>query len=97
MSARLGPLEEAGLISRTHQSGDRRRVRVRLTEAGNAVFEQHVASEEAGDVALLAALSAAERQTLAELLRKLVVAAESGPDAAVPASSAPKRSRSAGS
>lgn len=96
LSARLGPLDEAGLISRTHESGDRRRVRIRLTEAGHAAFEQHVSAEEAGEVELLAALPAAERQTLAELLRKVVVAAGSGPDEAVPAPPSPKRSRSAG-
>ncbi|MES5820354.1 MarR family transcriptional regulator [Streptomyces sp. RG80] len=91
LSARLGPLEEAGLIGRTHESADRRRVRVRLTDAGYAAFEQHAASEEAGEVALLAVLTAAEQRTLADLLRKLVVAAESGP---VP--TAPRRSSSTG-
>jgi DNA-binding MarR family transcriptional regulator len=78
LSARLGPVEEAGLIVRTHESGDRRRVRVRLTEAGYAAFERHAATEEAGETALLSALSAAERRTLADLLRKLVLAAEAG-------------------
>nr|WSY49536.1 hypothetical protein OG999_04810 [Streptomyces sp. NBC_00886] len=58
-------------------AGDRRRVRVRLTDAGHAVFEQHVAAEEAGELALLAALTPAERRTLADLLRKLVLAVES--------------------
>ncbi|MEU3342057.1 MarR family transcriptional regulator [Streptomyces sp. NPDC006668] len=92
LSARLGPLEEAGLICRTHEEGDRRRVRVRLTEAGDAAFEQHAASEEAGEVALLSVLTAEEQRTLADLLRRLVVAAESGPEPPEP-----KRSRSTGS
>jgi DNA-binding MarR family transcriptional regulator len=78
LSARLGPVEEAGLIVRTHESDDRRRVRVRLTDAGRAAFERHAAKEEAGETALLSALSAAERRTLADLLRKLVLAAEAG-------------------
>lgn len=91
LSARLAPLEEAGWIGRTHESADRRRVRVRLTDAGYAAFEQHAASEEADEVALLAVLTAAEQRTLADLLRKLVVAAESGP---VP--TAPRRSSSTG-
>ncbi|WP_405952479.1 MarR family transcriptional regulator [Streptomyces prunicolor] len=77
LSARLVTIEEAGLIVRTHERGDRRRVRVRLTDAGYAVFEQHAAAEEAGEIALLAALTPAERRTLADLLRKLVLAAES--------------------
>ncbi|MGW7205748.1 MarR family winged helix-turn-helix transcriptional regulator [Streptomyces sp. NPDC054837] len=90
LSARLAPLEEAGLIGRTHESADRRRVLVRLTDAGYAAFEQHAAAEEEDEVALLAALTAEEQRTLADLLRKLVVAAESGPDGL-----APRRSRSA--
>jgi len=90
LSARLAPLEEAGLISRTHEKADRRRVSVRLTEAGHAAFEEHLASEEVGEVALLSVLSEQERQTLADLLRKLVVAAEAGP-------TAPGRPRSDGS
>jgi len=89
LSARLGPLEEAGLISRTHVQADRRRVLVRLTDAGHAAFEQQAESEEADETALLSALTEAERRTLADLLRKLVVAAESGPGG-------PRRSRSTG-
>ncbi len=96
LSARLGPMEEAGLIARTHETGDRRRVRVRLTDAGHAAFTQHAAAEEAGEGALLAALTAQEQQTLADLLRKLVVAAEGGPDATGPLPPAPRRSRPAG-
>lgn len=94
LSARLGPLEEAGLITRTHDSGDRRRVRVRLTEAGYDAFEQHVALEDAGENALLAVLTEEEKRSLADLLRKLVVAAESGADATAPAPPGPKRSSS---
>jgi DNA-binding MarR family transcriptional regulator len=50
---------------------------VRLTDAGYAVFEQHAVAEEEGEIALLAALTPAERRTLADLLRKLVLAVES--------------------
>ena len=96
LSARLGPLEEAGLIGRTHEKGDRRRVTVTLTDAGYAAFEQHAAAEEAGEVAQLSVLTTGERQTLADLLRKLVVATETGPDATAPTPPVPKRSRSDG-
>src|SRR5215475_9498199 len=41
LSARLRPLEEAGLITRAHDAADRRRVQVRLTPAGHHAFEQH--------------------------------------------------------
>ncbi|MET8246457.1 transcriptional regulator [Streptomyces sp. NPDC005202] len=95
LSARLGPIEEAGLITRPHGTADRRRVRVRLTEAGHAAFAEHAASEDAGGTALLAALSAEEQRTLADLLQKLVVAAETARHATVPAPPGPKRSRSA--
>jgi hypothetical protein len=47
-----------------------------------------------GDNALLAALSPAERRMLADLLRKLVVAADLGACATDPSSYSPKRSRS---
>lgn len=76
LSARLRPLEEAGLITRRGEAGDRRRVRVRLTEAGYAAFERHAGEENRGESQLLSALTPAERETLAGLLRKLVVAAE---------------------
>ncbi|MCY1141199.1 MarR family transcriptional regulator [Actinoplanes sp. Pm04-4] len=76
LSARLGPLEEAGLIERDAEPGaDRRRVRVRLTEAGNGAFERHATTENRGEAALLATLTPGERQTLADLLRKLVLQA----------------------
>ncbi|MFK4101889.1 MarR family winged helix-turn-helix transcriptional regulator [Streptomyces sp. NPDC019531] len=95
LSARLAPLEEAGLLVRTHEDGDRRRVRVRLTDAGHAAFERQFSAEEEGEIALLSALTAAERLTLADLLRKLVVATES--QTAGQAAPAPRRSSSAGS
>ena len=84
LSARLGPLEEAGLITRANDVADRRRVRVRLTPAGYEAFEQHASTEEQGEGALISVLTSDEKQMLANLLRKLVVAVESGPDAAHP-------------
>ncbi|MEV8033511.1 MarR family winged helix-turn-helix transcriptional regulator [Streptomyces sp. NPDC002742] len=94
LSARLGPLEDTGLITRSAGTADRRRVRVRLTGAGYEAFERHAASEDEGENALLAVLSPAERQTLAGLLRQLVVAAEAGSDGSFPLPHQPRRSRS---
>jgi DNA-binding MarR family transcriptional regulator len=94
LSARLGPIEEAGLITRTHETGDRRRVRVRLTAAGHAAFEAQAGSEDAGESALLAALTEPERRTLSDLLRKLVLAAETEHGGPAPAPPGPRRSRS---
>lgn len=76
LSARLAPIEQAGLITRTADETDRRRVHVQLTAAGHAAFEQHAGEEGRGEAALLAALTADEKQVLAGLLRKLVIALE---------------------
>jgi len=75
LSARLGPLEEAGLLTRTHDAQDRRRVEVRLTDAGYEAYERHAMAESRGEGDLLAPLTTDERRTLADLLRKLVLAA----------------------
>lgn len=76
LSARLGPLERDGLIVRTADDADRRRIHVTLTVAGHAAFEKHAASEERTEIDLLAPLTDRERRTLANLLRKLVIAIE---------------------
>ena len=80
LSARLGPLEADGLITRTHDAVDHRRVHVRLTAAGYEAFEQHAGSADSAESALLSPLTAAEKQTLADLLRKLVITIESAPN-----------------
>ena len=72
LSARLAPLEESGLIARTHDTGDRRRVEVRLTDAGHGAFERHVKAENRDETDLLSPLTLRERQTLDRLLRKLL-------------------------
>jgi DNA-binding MarR family transcriptional regulator len=76
LSARLAPLEAAGLITRSVQAEDRRRVRVRLTRSGGAAFERHAGDESRAEGVLLAALTPAQQRTLAGLLRRLVLAAE---------------------
>jgi DNA-binding MarR family transcriptional regulator len=76
LSARLRPIEEAGLIVRSMDGGDRRRVHVRLTPSGHRVFEEHASEEGNGEAALLEPLTPEERLTLADLLRKLVLAIE---------------------
>jgi len=72
LSARLGPLEQTGLITRTHPAGDRRRVEVHLTDTGHDAFEQHLKAENRAETDLLARLTIQERQTLDHLLRKLL-------------------------
>jgi DNA-binding MarR family transcriptional regulator len=76
LSARLGPLEDDGLVTRTVDRDDRRRVHVRLTAAGRRAFDRHARSEGRAEAALLSALSPADQQRLADLLRELVLAIE---------------------
>ena len=76
LSARLRPIEEAGLIVRNADGGDRRRVHVRLTPLGHRAFEEHASVEGKGEGDLLQPLTPKERQTLADLLRKIVLAIE---------------------
>jgi DNA-binding MarR family transcriptional regulator len=68
---RLDRLEQAGLVTRAPDPGDRRGLVITLTRAGvkliDAVTEAHLANE----ARLIAALSAGERRQLADLLRKL--------------------------
>jgi DNA-binding MarR family transcriptional regulator len=75
LSARLAAIEQAGWIVREADGGDRRRVHVRLTEAGHATLLAHLGGEERGEAVLLAALNPRERRTLADLLRRMVLAA----------------------
>ena len=76
MTARMDRLEKAGLISRQPNPADRRGTLVTLTGRGlelvNRAYPAHLAHEES----LLSALSPRERDTLARLLRKLLLSCE---------------------
>ncbi len=76
LSARLGPLEDGGLVTRTVDKDDRRRVHVRLTAAGRRAFDRHARLEGRDEAALLGALSPADQRRLADLLRELVLVVE---------------------
>jgi DNA-binding MarR family transcriptional regulator len=76
LSARLEPIEQAGLIRRTPDVDDRRRVHVALSDAGHAAFERQASAEQHGEHELLAALTTDERRQLADLLRTLVLSVE---------------------
>jgi DNA-binding MarR family transcriptional regulator len=77
VTKRLDRLAGAGLVERRPDPSDRRGTLVRLTPKGKAVvdgaLEMHVANEER----LLEPLTAAERRTLDDLLRKLLTGLES--------------------
>lgn len=68
---RLDRLEQAGLIARTPDPGDRRGTLITLTPAGHALLDRAIDAHVANEHRLLAALSKAEQRELADLLRKL--------------------------
>ena len=70
---RLDRLERAGLIERSPDPDDRRGVVITLTDEGRALIDRVTEAHLANEERLLAGLSAAERDRLAALLRKLTV------------------------
>jgi DNA-binding MarR family transcriptional regulator len=68
---RLDRLERAGLVERAPDPQDRRGVLIRLTAKGREVIDATTEAHLENERRLLAALSAAEREQLAGLLRKL--------------------------
>ena len=68
---RLDRLEQAGLIARTPDPGDRRGTLITLTDAGHELLDTAIEAHVANEHGLLAALSTAEQRELAGLLRKL--------------------------
>jgi DNA-binding MarR family transcriptional regulator len=76
MTGRLDRLEKSGVVVRRPDPRDRRGVLVRLTDKGtdiaNAIVEGYLVRQ----AEYVAALTQAERERLARLLRKLLLAAE---------------------
>jgi len=72
--SRIDHLEQHGLLTRTRDRLDRRRHQVSLTKAGSALIDQlrPVAREHQQE--LLSALSAAEQETLLDMLRRVLAA-----------------------
>jgi DNA-binding MarR family transcriptional regulator len=68
---RLDRLEQAGLLARTPDPGDRRGTLITLTAAGHELLDTAIEAHVANEHGLLTALSAAEQRELADLLRKL--------------------------
>ncbi len=76
LTSRLDRLEESGHLARVHDPSDRRRLLVALTDEGHAAWEGAIGDQAAAEHALLAPLTGGEREQLAGLLRKVVMAAE---------------------
>ena len=68
---RLDKLEQAGLIARSPDPADRRGTLIRLTDKGRERIDSVTAAHLDNERDLLSSLTAAERETLAGLLRKL--------------------------
>ncbi|MFI8792464.1 MarR family winged helix-turn-helix transcriptional regulator [Streptomyces sp. NPDC055105] len=79
VTGRLDGLERRGLVVRTPSRTDRRRVDVELTEAGRAIWRKAMDRLGGEEHRVLGALDVKERRQLSDLLRRVMVAAESGP------------------
>jgi DNA-binding MarR family transcriptional regulator len=76
MTNRLNRLEQAGLITRQPDPTDRRGSLVGLTDEGQRLVDAAVTAHVANEHRLLHALSPADRETLASLLRNLLLGFE---------------------
>ncbi|BCJ45270.1 MarR family transcriptional regulator [Actinoplanes ianthinogenes] len=72
MTSRLDRLEQAGLVTRSIDAADRRRVLVRPTPTGREMWNRYIFEGMARDQAALAALSLEELTQLNGLLRKVL-------------------------
>jgi DNA-binding MarR family transcriptional regulator len=76
MTNRVDRLSERGLVLRRRDETDRRKMRVRLTDAGSMLVEAALADLVSVEHALLEGLPAAEHDQLAATLRELLVVFE---------------------
>lgn len=76
MTKRLDRLAEEGLVERMPDPRDRRGTMVRLTRLGKSVIDRAIEDHVANEERLLRPLTAAERNSLDALLRKLLAALE---------------------
>jgi DNA-binding MarR family transcriptional regulator len=76
VSVRLGRLEGKGVVTRSPSSDDARGVLVTLTDKGAQLFDRVAPVHLRNEDVLLSALTHAERELLAGLLRKLLVGFE---------------------
>jgi DNA-binding MarR family transcriptional regulator len=78
LTKRVDRLEEAGLVARRPDPKDRRGTLVRLTRRGKRIVDRALEAHLANEERLLSSLSAADRHSLDDLLRKLLVPLEQG-------------------
>lgn len=73
MTAAIDRLERKGLVTRVPNPNDRRGSLVELTDAGRKVVDRAMELHAAAEDRLVGALTATERRTLEQLLRKLLL------------------------
>jgi DNA-binding MarR family transcriptional regulator len=78
VSVRLDRLEKSGIVTREPDPANARGSLVQLTDKGLELFDRAAPVHLANEDRLLSALSSAERQVLADLLRRLLASFESG-------------------
>jgi DNA-binding MarR family transcriptional regulator len=76
MTSRVDRIAEAGLVTRTVDPADRRRIIVRPTPKGRRTWERQVVEAMDREAYVLRALSATEKQRLNALLRKVLLSLE---------------------
>jgi DNA-binding MarR family transcriptional regulator len=74
----LDKLESRGLVVRTRSESDARMQHIRIAHAGAALVDRSVQLLREGEQSALAALSAAERALLIELLHKIAMSRKRG-------------------
>ncbi|MFI7008270.1 MarR family winged helix-turn-helix transcriptional regulator [Streptomyces sp. NPDC050145] len=85
LTNRLDRLAKSGHVTREHTPEDRRSLLVKLTRKGQDAWSSTIGDQMATEHELLAPLSAAEREQLVVLLRKITVAAEADGPPLMPA------------
>jgi DNA-binding MarR family transcriptional regulator len=78
LTSRLDRMEQAGYVTRVHDPADRRRLLVALTDSGHALWQAAIGERDHAEQALLSVLGRQDRETLAELLRRVTNALEAG-------------------
>ena len=76
MTKRLDNLEQDGYLRRSHDDADRRRVLIRLTEAGLRAWENTISLQDRVERQLVDVLRPGEQDQLVSLLRKLLLSAQ---------------------
>jgi DNA-binding MarR family transcriptional regulator len=71
VTKRVDRLERSGLVTRRVSESDARARLIRLTDTGRRLVDDAVVDHVANEKRLIGSLTAAERRTLADLLRKL--------------------------